>query len=990
MTLNRDFLKNKGERYQDFVVIKYLPLPELNCILRELEHTPTGAHVMHIDCEDPENLFCLSFKTYPSSSNGAAHILEHTVLCGSKKFPVKDPFFAMTRRSLNTFMNALTGSDFTCYPAASQNEKDFYNLLDVYIDAVFHPELKKMSFLQEGHRLEFTDPKDPKTPLQIKGIVFNEMKGSLSSLESRLWHTLLEYLLPDLPYSYNSGGDPKVIPQMNYEDLLAFHSTYYHPSQCLFFFYGNFSLKNHLDVLSQTALKGVTQQPPIPPIPRQKRFKTPLHKEICYPINASEDTEQRTVVALGFLTAPLVDQEEVLALCLLDAVLMDNDASLLKAKLLDSKLCVHVDAYMDTDMSEIPYALVFKGCDPDQVGELESVLKKSLEQIIQSGIPHEAVLAAIHQLEFSRLEIAADHAPFGLTLFMRSALAKQHGCSAEHALMIHSLFEELLNKIKDPHYLTHLIKKYFIDNTHKVNLVMHPDAELCTKETEQETEMLKQLHNKLTKEEIQQILKETQALEIFQKHTEEQSLDCLPKVTLNDVAPTVRSFPLDMLTSKNLTLYHHDCFTNHITYTDLLFDLPHIDQEDLSYVHLLLSLIPELGCGDRTYSQNLNYIQSHIGGIGLACGLHTQITDPTKARPAIHIKAKALDRNVPKLFKLMQEMLNTPRFDEKKRIEELLKKLRDAQLDQLSKKAMRYATQLSLSGSSQAGYIHECWQGLSYFKLIETLFKDLPKNLPLLIDKLIQLKEKLFTFHNLQLILSCSEEMKKQIIQAEGFGLSTLSSTRAFIPARFDYTLPSITSQGRIISSQVAFTVEAFKTSTYLQPHAAALTVATALLDNLFLHRQIREQGGAYGCGVNYNASLGQFYFHAYRDPHITSTLQTFHRSIDEIASGHFTHQDLEEAKLSLIQQLDTPISPSSRAFLAYNWIREGKTQQMRQTFRDHLLNLTPQEIQEAVASQLLGQKEKGIVVCFAGKELLNKENKQLTLEGKPLEIFPV
>src|SRR5579863_2898175 len=221
--------------YNNFRITKYTPIPELQSTLVELIHEPSGAKVMHIANDDPENLFCLSFQTLPNSSNGVAHILEHTVLCGSAKFPVKDPFFAMSRRSLNTFMNALTGSDFTCYPAASQNEKDFYNLMEVYIDAVFHPELKRMSLLQEGHRLEFTDPQDPKTPLAIKGIVFNEMKGTLSSADTRLWHTLMENLPPDLPYCYNSGGDPKVIPQLSYEELLKFHATYYHPSQCLFF-----------------------------------------------------------------------------------------------------------------------------------------------------------------------------------------------------------------------------------------------------------------------------------------------------------------------------------------------------------------------------------------------------------------------------------------------------------------------------------------------------------------------------------------------------------------------------------------------------------------------------------------------------------------------------------------------------------------------------------------------------------------------------------
>jgi Zn-dependent M16 (insulinase) family peptidase len=249
--MHKDFLSKVGDTYLDYEVTKYMHIDELQCILRELVHKPSGAQIMHIENDDPENLFCLSFKTLPSSSNGAAHILEHTVLCGSKKFPVKDPFFSMTRRSLNTFMNAMTGADFTCYPAASQVEKDFYNLFDVYLDAVFHPEIKELSFLQEGCRLEFSKPHNPKTSLEFKGIVFNEMKGSLSSPDSRLWHAMLEQLTPDLPYAHNSGGDPKDIPSLTYQQLIDFYENFYHPSRCLFFLYGNLSLKNHLDFLHE-------------------------------------------------------------------------------------------------------------------------------------------------------------------------------------------------------------------------------------------------------------------------------------------------------------------------------------------------------------------------------------------------------------------------------------------------------------------------------------------------------------------------------------------------------------------------------------------------------------------------------------------------------------------------------------------------------------------------------------------------------------------
>jgi presequence protease len=990
MSTDPHFLKASGERYADFVVTKYKPISELGCILRELQHLPSGAQIMHIANDDPENLFCLSFKTHPSSSNGVAHILEHTVLCGSRRFPVKDPFFAMSRRSLNTFMNALTGSDFTCYPAASQNEKDFYNLMDVYIDAVFHPELKRMSFLQEGHRLEFTNPKDPKTPLEIKGIVFNEMKGGLASADTRLWHALMAELVPDLPYAHNSGGDPYQIPDLTYTELIAFHETYYHPSRCLYFFYGNLPLKKHLDFIAEKALKNVPPLPPISPIKKQKRFSAPVHKEIRYPTGRDDESTNRTIISFGYLTASLLDQKEVLALSVLDSVLMETDASPLKSALLNSGLCIHADSYIDLEVSEVPYAIVCKGCDPKEVNKLEKTLKKALADIIEQGISPKVIDAAIHQLEFSRLEITGDHSPFGLTLFMRSALAKQHGCDPENSLVVHSLFEGLLAKVKDPHYLTSLLKKYLLDNPHYVRLIMHPDPALSSLEVEEEKQRLKKIQSALSDTEIAQILKQTQELASYQKYTESQSLECLPKVTLDDVAPLVRDLPLKHYTHGNFSIYHHECFTNHILYADLLFDLPDIMDEDLPYVHLLTSILTEVGCGGRTYKQNLDYIQTHTGGIGASCALHLQASDPTRAKPSLNLRGKALRRKMDKLFAILHDTLTRPRFDEKNRIEELLKQLRDAQLNRFSRHALRYAIQHSVSGFSSATHIGEAWYGLRYYKAIEALSKDLSQNLPHLLDKLLHLKEQLFTFQNPHLILSCSQEMLHELQAQEFFGLTKIQSTKPLRPWTLNYSLKPIVSQARTIPSQVAFTSEAFKTISYLHPHAPALTIATSLFDNKILHRNIREQGGAYGCGATYSSNLGYFHFHSYRDPHIASTLKTFRTAIEEISAGKFTDQDLEEAKLSIFQQCDTPISPGNRALTAYTWLRDGKTEEMRQEFRDRLLALTAQNLKHATETELLPKKEQGVIVSFAGKEIIEKENALLSAVDKTLPIFPV
>ncbi|MBI3900729.1 MAG: insulinase family protein, partial [Chlamydiia bacterium] len=291
-------LNVEGQNYRDFTLTRYLPLPELQSTWIELVHK-TGARVFHVANEDVENFFCLSFQTLPLSSNGVAHILEHTVLCGSKKYPVKDPFFSMGRRSLNTFMNAFTGQDFTCYPASSQIEKDFYNLLSVYLDAVFHPELKRFSFLQEGHRLTVTHANEPGEMLQFDGVVYNEMKGAFSSSDSRLWKKLFASLFPNLPYAFDTGGDPKEIPHLSHAELIAFHRNFYHPSRCIFFFYGNLPLAKHLDFLAEETFSHVKGLAPLPPLPLQPRFTAPQIITSHYPISSSESLEKKGILAFG-------------------------------------------------------------------------------------------------------------------------------------------------------------------------------------------------------------------------------------------------------------------------------------------------------------------------------------------------------------------------------------------------------------------------------------------------------------------------------------------------------------------------------------------------------------------------------------------------------------------------------------------------------------------------------------------------------------------
>jgi Zn-dependent M16 (insulinase) family peptidase len=972
-----------GQTYHGFQVTKSLEIPEINCHLYELVHLPTNASVLHIANDDPENLFCLSFQTLPEKSDGVAHILEHTVLCGSKKFPVKDPFFAMTRRSLNTFMNALTGSDFTCYPAASQVPKDFYNLLAVYLDAVFHPILNPMSFMQEGHRLEFENPLDPSTPLLYKGIVFNEMKGALSAPGAHLAEEMHAALFPNNTYGINSGGNPKIIPTLTYDQLVDFHHRFYHPSRCLFFFYGNMNLEDHLDFIAKNALEGVEKQPPLPSIPPQPRFREPRRLVSSYPISPEEETDQKTYISFGWVTCHIIEQEELLALQLLEIILLDTDASPLKKALLKSGYCKLVSSHIDTDVNECPLMITLRGCNPENADACEALLRVTLEEIAKGEISLQMIENAIHQLEFHRSEITGDHAPFGLSLFMRSALLKQHKVPAEEGLKIHSLFEKVRQKaLEQPNYFGHLITKYLLDNPHFVRLVMIPDKELTAKDLEEEKENLGSIFAKLTEKDIESLISQAKRLNEFQKKQEHEDKEILPQVTLEDVPKFSRDFLLTKEKIGSLQVYHHNCFTNQILYADLIFNLPEISNEDLPLVRLFTYLLTQLGAGGRTYAENLEYIQAHTGGIGASLSLNLKAQDYNQLTPSLKIQGKALHRKAPKLISLIYDFVTSADFSDTTRLTELLHKHYTVLETNLNQNAMQYALNLSASGLDISSYIVNEWYGLDYFFKIREIVQNLHSKIGLLSDKFKFFQKYLLCPENPDFVVTCDAGLYDEMKSHGFYELSNLP-TAPSKPWKPSYHLPKIEPQGRIITSPVAFTGKVFKTIPYIHPDNPALAIAACLFDNLTLHQRLREQGGAYGGGAVSNSLSGNFYFYAYRDPNIYSTIEAFQDAILEVIKGKFTEKELEEAKLEIIQSLDDPVAPGTRGIVAYSWLREGKTLEIRQAFRDRLLNLTSKDVIGAVKKYV--QPEKGTIVSFAGRGLLEREN---ALLKPPLTIM--
>ncbi|MBS0623583.1 MAG: insulinase family protein [Verrucomicrobia bacterium] len=966
-----------------FRIIKEVKIDELNCQLIELEHTPTGASVMHLANDDTENLFNLCFRTLPSSSNGVAHILEHTVLCGSKRFPVRDPFFGMTRRSLNTFMNALTGADFTCYPAASETPKDFYNLLDVYLDAVFYPLLTEESFLQEGHRLEFEEKNNPSSPLQYKGIVFNEMKGALASGEARLGEYLMEALFPNLTYGINSGGDPKDIPKLTYQELLEFHKTFYHPSRCLFFFYGHLPLQRHLDFIENKVLRHVKPCTHLPALGPQPRFQHPKYVVQNYPF--AEDPKQQILIGFGWLTCSILDQLELLALHVLDMILMGTDAGPLKRVLLDSGLCTAAESILDPDVSEIPYLLICKGCQDEAPQKLEKVIRDALKTIAQQPFSADLIEGAVHQLEMSRTEISGHSSPYGLSLFFRAALLKQHGGQAEDGLRVHSLFAQLREKITAPEFFGALIHQHFLDNPHFVMVTLHPDAQLSQKELEEEHAILKKIQDSLTPEVTKTLVSQAQNLETSQEKEDDYNL--LPTVTLQDVAQEGKDYPLVTQRSNKAIIHHYPCFTNNHLYVDLVFNLPALSPDDLPLLRLFVLLAPQLGCGGRNYKEHLDYILQHIGGAGFALDLYPQADHPQHLRPTLSVRGRSLFRKADRLLKLLRDMMQNIDFTDLSRIKELLAQhLYEMQMS-IQTSSLRYAISLAASNFTPGAWINEQWYGLHYFWALQRIVQDFEKNPHGLIEQLRRIHQTYVGTGQGELVVTCCEEEFANLQRSNFYDLLD-QDAKPFIPWSWSQPLTPVASQGRLTSSPVAFTAFLFPAVAYTHPDTPALSLASQIMDNTTLHKRIREQGGAYGSGATNSVQSGIFYCYAYRDPNLNSTIHAFEEAIENVCAGEFDDEDLEEAKLGLFQELDAPLAPASRGMTTFSRLRGGRTPQLRKDFRDRLRNMTAQQVIEASQQHLQARIQNAVLVSFANAEFFDKDH--AVFQNNPLPLFAV
>ncbi|MDL1968831.1 MAG: insulinase family protein [Deltaproteobacteria bacterium] len=980
-----------------YLIKKIVELKEIRSILYDIEHSATGARHIHLSNNDKENTFGVAFKTVPTDSTGVAHILEHTVLCGSRKFPVRDPFFSMLKRSLSTFMNAFTASDWTMYPFSTQNRKDFYNLMDVYLDSAFYPNINELSFKQEGHRLEIENNiKVPESShLVYKGVVYNEMKGAMSSPDQVMSHALLNKLYPDTTYSNNSGGDPAIIPGLSYSQLKTFHKRHYHPSNAFFYTYGNLPLRDHLSFIQSKILKDFTKINPETDVLSQPRWDKPIKATYPYPIGKNEDPSKKYQTCVAWLTADIKNSFEVLVLTLLEQILLGNSASPLRKALIDSNLGTALSdgTGYDSNNKDTMFVCGLKDVKKSVSGKIESIIFNVLNELATKGINNKLIESAIHQVEFHRKEITNIPYPYGLRLLLTFSGSWLHGGKPERVLQFDTDLRRLRDELSKNPLFENSIKKYFINNSHKALLTLAPDQMMEKKEKERVTKELEVIKAGLTQSDIEKINEEAETLKKLQE--EKEDVSCLPTSEIEDIQPSVQIVHESETYCRDAVSCCYNQPTYGIFYFSSAAGAGTLQNQMLPLVPFFCYAFSKTGTESRGYTDLARLIDAYTGGIGLSAHARTNFEGTAAACiPFITFNGKCLVRNQSRMFEIIKELLYEFDFSDLDRLKSLLLEYRAKMESMIIHNGHRLAISLASRNFSTTCALSETWHGIHQLQTIKNITDDLTNNkLESVSDNLSSIGKNLFNSNNLKIALIgennalSSASSYASSIQKKLNETSSAKSSTAFISPKITLNDENIR-EGWSTYSAVSFVSLAFKTVRMEHEDAPALSIISKLLRSLYLHREIREKGGAYGGLSIYNSENGIFSFSSYRDPHIVSTLKVYDEAMTFIKSGNYAEEDIKEAILQVCSEIDKPDPPGPAAKKAFYRKLISLSDDARKSFKTNLLSLKRNQVIK-IAEKYFNQEEKKQAVAVISSEEKLKEANQKIKES-PLNLFRI
>lgn len=975
-----------------FRLVREQRIDSLNINVQEFEHINTGAQHIHLSAKEGkgngENVFLVALRTVPQDSRGVAHILEHTALCGSEKYPVRDPFFMMTRRSINTFMNAFTSSDWTAYPFASLNKKDFNNLLDVYLDAVFFSRLDELDFAQEGHRLEFKEASDATSPLEYKGVVYNEMKGAMSSVTSQLWQTMSKYLFPTSTYHFNSGGEPEDIPDLSYDQLLSFYKTHYHPSNAIFMTYGDISAEDHQNKFETQVLSRFERLDYKVSVADEKRYHAPIKVQEHYP-NNDDDISEKTHVVEGWLLGNSTNLRDSLRAQLLSSVLLDNSASPLMHALESSDLGAAPSPLcgLDDSQKELTFLCGLAGCKPESGEAVKQLITQTLETFAEQGIPQKEVESALHQLELHQREVGGDSYPYGLQLILTALTNATHRGDPIGLLNIDSELAQLRKDVQSEDFIKNLTKDLLLNNQHRVHLTMVPDGDLSERKEAAEKQKLQSIKDSLSDSETQEIINQAENLKTRQAAIDDDSI--LPKVTLSDVPKEEVNINGSRQTLKSTekskadnTVIAYGAGTNGIVYQQAIFEIPALPQHLIALLPLYGSIVTEMGANSDSYLDMQRRQASVCGSFSGFSSIRGTINDNNQTNNFFTFSGKALDRNQADLCSLMTDTIQGVRFDELSRIDELVSQIKTHQEQSVTGSGHVLAMTAASSGTCAAARLSHQLSGLAGIQSIKRLYQSIKNDggLETLAENLGQLHQRI-TQSTPQLLL-VGEDAK-----LPGF-IENLSQFQQLPNQVFSdrFSLEQHKEQVQdawLTSTQVNFCAKSFPTVSMDHEDAAPLVILGGFLRNGFLHTAIREQGGAYGGGASQDNNTGAFRFYSYRDPRLAETLEDFDQArqwlLEKSAGDAQSSQQVEEAILGTVSSLDRSESPAGGAKRCFHADLHGRTIEKRQQFRERVLNTTFADIQ-SVAERYLAPEQASTAVITGANQRAEVEKLSLNI----------
>lgn len=953
----------RNDNIHGFILKHCETIEEVNGEALVFEHEKTGAKLIYISNDDDNKVFNIGFRTPSPNSTGVAHILEHSVLCGSRKYPVKEPFVELVKGSLNTFLNAMTYPDKTVYPVASTNAKDFMNLMDVYLDAVFYPNIYQIPYIfyQEGWHYHLEKAEDPIT---YNGVVYNEMKGVYSSPEEILQGEIFKALYPSTIYGQESGGHPDCIPALSYDAFLAFHKKYYHPSNSYIYLYGDGDVEEHLAYLNDHYLADFDRETVDSQIQTEPAFEKMAEKTASYPVSGEDDLTHKDYLSLSWVFEDHASFEDHLAYDLLGHILMGSNASPLKKALLDLNICQDVDYSFTSSLKQPMFSIMLKNTDETYKDLVIDTINRTLEKLAEDGLDQRSIDAAININEFSLIEADYGTYPKGLML----GLEMFDSWLYDEDPLKHLKFKSAISHLREDaanHGFEKRIQTCFLENTHKAFVSIHPDPDLAERKNQELEKKLADYKASLDAAALQDLIQETQTL-LERQNSEDtaEALATIPKLALSEIGKQARLYPIEVETYKNRTLLWHPGHTGGVVYFRLYFDTHVISQEDLKYLSLLNKIIGRVRTEDYT-SELLNQeTEIYTGGISSSIETYDNTKEEGAYESKFVFKGKVKAENLSKLTELTHSMLLRTCFDEKQLIRDIISEVKMSKENQFVMSGNAVAAQRLQSYYSQSARLFDEIGGIRFYQFVADLYDHFDEKFEQLAAKLHETAQALFNRSNVILSITCDTELKDAaLIAADSIMDALPASEQAVYSYAFDLKPGN---EGFMTAAEIQYVCQGYNLRKLGYAYHGSLLVLKTIMSMDYLWNQIRVLGGAYGAGLSITRA-GEFVFSTFRDPNLKRTLDVYDQAASYIRHLKLSQRELEKYIIGTISGRDVPLSAALSANSADSMYFSRLTQEDIQKEREEILGTTEEKLK--AMADMVAEAMNQRMLCVIGSE---------------------